>query len=828
MSAFKKTAVLAFLLLTIAGFSLYAGGTPEVPEIPPVTSGTQYLSPNADGVKDQATLKFSVRLYVKSEEGYVPEYGLRITDPSGNIVAEQIQTEESDVFWLFQIFRGYDEFNLEKEITWDGTDPDGNIVDDGVYDVTVWVKDAKDQVTEIDVDDFVLDTKKPKVSLQAPDSMLFSPNDDGNGDVFIILQADGTVEEEWKASFRDQSGNTVKTFTWENQAPGDVLWDGTDQDGGMLSDGEYSYHIEAEDSAGNKSDKYEIKGIIVDGMSPVFELTLDDPMFSPNADGIKDELEITPVYSLEDEIVNWSWSLADGSGVVLQKKGTAADGLPAGVVLDGLNESGLPLFPGTYLFSMSVEYENSWRPVAEQEVILDITAPNVEIKPDRTAFSPNGDGLGDDISIKFRANEEVTWEGSIIDMTGALVLETDYSRTTSLIKWDGTKPDGTEVPDGEYLVLGVFSDLAGNVTYAEPFTVKIDRRSVDLELSVPTGFSPNGDGYEDKLDVGIDADLYEDVTEWKLVVIDDAGEILKSFNGEGALPESQSWDGMVMQEGNVGPALEGVYQAVLYVDYIKGDFVKAESDFFVLDNKPPKIDMVVRTNAFAETDSGLEGSVFISVNVEDDRDVRGWMLDVYDQHGNNVRTYAGEGNPSGDITWSTADNGIDLVSGEKYTVALKVTDKAGNTATMREKINLDVMLVKKDGKYFVMVPNIIFGAYKYKLDSAGPAREQANYESLGRIMELADRFPGYGLILDAHALNIYLETDREDKEEKKSSTPLLRTVLKRFAMSSLRWGWTRNESRWKPSAASTRLYRSTDRSIRWKNRRVEFAVSGLE
>ena len=74
--------------------------------------------------------------------------------------AEKIETEESDVSWFAKIFRGYDEFNLQKEITWDGTDSDGNVVSDGVYSVKVWVKDAAKQVTEIEVDDFVLDTKK--------------------------------------------------------------------------------------------------------------------------------------------------------------------------------------------------------------------------------------------------------------------------------------------------------------------------------------------------------------------------------------------------------------------------------------------------------------------------------------------------------------------------------------------------------------------------------------------------------------------------------------------------------------------------------------------
>ena len=827
MSIFKKTAVLAVIFLTLAVLTVSAAGRTEVPEIPPITSGTQYLSPNGDGVQDEATLKFSVRIYVKSDEGYVPEYGLRISDPDGNVVAEKIETEESDVFWLFQIFRGYDEFNLEKEITWDGTDPDGNILEDGVYDVTVWVKDATDQITEIDVDDFVLDTKKPSLSVKAPDSLMFSPNNDGIGDVFIILQADGTVEAEWKGEIKDSASKTVKTFSWKDSAPGDVLWDGTDQDGGMLSDGLYNYQIQTTDLAGNKSDVYRVRNIRIDGMSPAFNVDFDQPAFSPNADGVKDELVITPVYELEEEIVNWSWSMADGSGVVLQQSGEASDGLPETVVLDGLNDSGLPLFPGKYLFSMSVEYENSWRPVAEEEISIDITAPRIEILPEKLAFSPNGDGLGDDVTINFRANEVVTWEGSIIDMTGELVLETDYTQTSSKVIWDGTAPDGSAVPDGEYLVLGVFSDLAGNVTYAEPFTLKIDRRPVETVLNVPGGFSPNNDGHEDVLKIGIDADLYEDVKEWRLVVIDDTGEVLTSFRGKETLPAEQEWDGMIMQEGSVAPALEGSYQAVLYVDYVKGDFVKAESDLFLLDNKPPKIRMVVKPSTFAETEKGIEGSVFISVDVEEDRAVRGWMLDVYDEHGNNIRTYAGEGNPSGDITWSTADNGINLQSGGNYTISLRVTDKAGNTATMREKVKLDVMLVKKNGKYYVMVPNIIFGAYKYELDSAGPAREKENYASLERLIELSELYPEYGLILEGHALNIYLGGSREDGEEE-ILMPLTENRALEVKKALVDMGMDPDRIQMEAFGGQFPMVSVTDRSIRWKNRRVEFAVSGLE
>ena len=219
---------------------------------------------------------------------------------------------------------------------------------------------------------------------------------------------------------------------------------------------------------------------------------------------------------------------------------------------------------------MSVQYENAWRPVAEQQVTIDIAAPNVEIIPERLAFSPNGDGLGDTVSVQFRANEAVTWEGSIIDMTGKVVMETDYSQTTSFVKWNGRKPDGSEVADGEYLVLGVFTDMAGNVTYAEPFTIKIDRRPVQTVLKVPTGFSPNGDGLEDTLKAVIESDLHIDVNEWKLVIIDDTGEVLTSQRGTDTLPTEAEWDGMIMQEGNFAPALEGVLSGCIVCRLHKG------------------------------------------------------------------------------------------------------------------------------------------------------------------------------------------------------------------------------------------------------------------
>ena len=91
MRSMFKFAIFIIILLACMGSTVFAGGKPEVPRIPPLTSGTQYLSPNGDGVKESATIDFSVTVYVKSKEGYVPEYGLEIKDSNGNIIKNVVE-----------------------------------------------------------------------------------------------------------------------------------------------------------------------------------------------------------------------------------------------------------------------------------------------------------------------------------------------------------------------------------------------------------------------------------------------------------------------------------------------------------------------------------------------------------------------------------------------------------------------------------------------------------------------------------------------------------------------------------------------------------------
>ena len=88
--------IITFVIFTAFVFSAAAGGNKEVPDLEVSTSGTQYISPDGNGIQDSSELSFKVKLFVKSKNGYVPEYGLRIKNNSGDVITEVKETEKSD------------------------------------------------------------------------------------------------------------------------------------------------------------------------------------------------------------------------------------------------------------------------------------------------------------------------------------------------------------------------------------------------------------------------------------------------------------------------------------------------------------------------------------------------------------------------------------------------------------------------------------------------------------------------------------------------------------------------------------------------------------
>jgi flagellar hook assembly protein FlgD len=585
MKSGKKVVLTTLVLLISAGGMLFAGGTPETPELPTTTTGTQYLSPNDDGVKEEATVTFSASLYVKSESGYIPEYGLEILPASGGEAVRRIvKKEKQDVGWFSALFMGYKKFTLERSVTWDGTDKEGNPVADGRYRLRLWIEDPSGKLKEKVIEDFVVDTKAPEAQIVEPESLIISPNGDGNRDTITISHTDATSEALWIGEIRDDEGSTVRTFRWENGTPGDAVWKGRTDEDGSAPAGIYDYVLHSTDRAGNESGEIRLEGIeLVREDTPV-EVVIVPPAVSPDGDGVQEKAVAHLDQAEKEGIVGWSWKVTDADGATVEEHQSSAQSVPETVTLDPVTPEGEPYAPGTYTFSYTVEYRFGNRASASESFSVDVSPPEVEIEVENPLFSPNGDGNKEQVRVKAEAEEKVSWTGRIVDSDGNEVLSGECETGKRSFSWDGRNESGDRVESGTYTIKVQFTDRAGNVTSIEPLQVELDTTPITLSLSVPGGFSPDGDGARDLLPVTVQSNKHNQVDRWTMWLRPVEGEGSRVYSGRILLPKEVRWDGtLTTKDGGKKQAEEGRYFAVMQVKYLRGDLLKAESDTFRLE-----------------------------------------------------------------------------------------------------------------------------------------------------------------------------------------------------------------------------------------------------
>ncbi len=926
-----------FFVLTLAAIvalgGVFAFGNKEVPEAELSTSGTQYISPNGDGIQDEATLEFKFTVYVKSDEGYVPEYGISLAASDGKVIREVVNREVSDLNWFIRLFRTFKAFTLEKSISWDGKDKDGNVVADGVYTASMWVVAASNKRTDLTIDDFVVDTAAPKLTVTDPDPLIISPNDDGNLDDITIGQTGGTEEDLWEAKITDASGRAVKTYSWTNLSPQTIVWEGLGDSGALVADGKYGYTISATDRSGN-SYSYSFSGIELDTTVTKVTVDLDEEFISPNGDGAQDSLTINIGQDVETDITAWRVTVNDKDGKAVRAYGDTS--FPPGqIVFDGYDDAGKVVAEGEYLVVYSVKYGNGNNPKSSQRFQVDLTNPTITVSIDEPYFSPNGDGVKDEVSVSYKSSEIVTWTGRITNSTGDTVISTGSDQTTSLIvwrgtdragnavtegdyfiqstftdragnkfttekgkivlditapkvtfdvdkdyfspdgdglkdsivasfasnepvrglltikdragrdsgtfggfgrayqpisgtftyRWDGIAGSGLYVTDGNYKVESVYQDLAGNKTSLPAIGFTVDTRPVKVAVSAPKGFSPNGDGVKDVMTATIDANFYDNVDSWKASYTDAGGTAMQVAKGTGTLPSSLEWNGGMQYAPDV-KASEGRYTVKLEVVYRKGNSVSAESSPFFIDVTPPAVSLKATADPFAKkSDTSMEGDLYITMQIEDAHNVTEWLLDVAAPDGEVLRSFTGTGDINDQVMWQ---KGKERVSGapisEEVILKVAVTDEVGNKTMYEQPVPLDLLVVYREGKFYLLVPNVIFGAYKHALDSKGPEMYSRNLASIDRVKKIFDKYTAYDLHLEGHALNIYRGNPVKEAAEEKILVPLTerRVTTVENALVKLGMDPDRIKKSWYGGVHP--IVDVHDPEVQWKNRRVEFIM----
>lgn len=110
-------------------------------------------------------------------------------------------------------------------------------------------------------------------------------------------------------------------------------------------------------------------------------------------------------------------------------------------------------------------------------------------------FSPNGDGLFDDIDILWNTGESARVTARVVRGPGTvrtLISESSHEGGAGSVTWDGKDDAGVVVPDGVYAVKVAGVDACGNTVERTVSGITVDTTPPVLEIRYPSGGGVTG------------------------------------------------------------------------------------------------------------------------------------------------------------------------------------------------------------------------------------------------------------------------------------------------------------------------------------------------
>lgn len=660
---------------------------------------TLFISPNNDGIQDELIIPLSI-----SEKRYIVEWSLIILDSEGNVVRtignKEKRPENITVKNFFQsLFAKKEGVTIPESVMWNGILDSGEVASDGKYFYYVTATDDNGNVGKTPVYEITVDNTEPSVEVVPPSesSKIFG----GGGKPNITIKQSGSVEDLWTGTITDVAGNVVRTWTWENASPENLVWDGKNDFGVAVPEGVYTYRLTSTDKAGNILEPTVVSNIIYDAIPRSVNMTIKDSPFSPNGDNVKDTLAITPVMSNATGLISWKIETLDKAGKILKAwKGTTEP--PTVFDYDGKDSNGIVLADGDYQLKYQAQFNNGQESVITRNFSIDKTAPSAFVKTDNSIFSPDGDGRLDTIEIFQETSKEKAWFAEILDATGKVVKSYEYGEIPpASITWDGTTSEN-QINDGFYTYKLFATDLAGNVGQAITNTFELNTGTTEVLLSVSEkAFSPNADKVKDSIIFTPQIKTSSAIVEYKLAVLDKDGNTVKTFADKRALPKSFTWNG-TSDNGTLCP--DGNYTAKLDTLSKNGSESSVSTQSFELDTVYPEAKVEVPYLVFSPNADGRKDVMPLTISSSAENL---WQGQILNPEGLVVKSYSWAGAASS-FDWDGCDEAGNTVENGKYSFVIATTDPAGNATKVEIKdILLDNTTVKAylTAEYDSFAPN---------------------------------------------------------------------------------------------------------------------------
>lgn len=294
----------------------YENGTRVGSEPRPIVIDTQAPQAGISASTQPEATRPNAPLVFGGENKQAVQFNVRLTE--GEPWAATIETPEGT---LTGRLADYGFAGPNFEFTWEGNGPEGDELPDGIYTVTLEATDRAGNTgtsNSVRVRKFTRGTPID-VSLEGDE---FSPNDDGRNETIMIRPEFEVAEliDQFLLEVKNSDGFVVRSLY--RTAPFDSFeWDGTNNAGGGVQEGDYYVDFQIVYHHGNRPRVEDVGPINLDRgpteaetTPPNVQLSAEPLPFSPDGDGYRDSVQLRLSAASIDAIRDWELRVLDPAG----------------------------------------------------------------------------------------------------------------------------------------------------------------------------------------------------------------------------------------------------------------------------------------------------------------------------------------------------------------------------------------------------------------------------------------------------------------------------------------------------------------------------------
>lgn len=615
------------------------------------SGGLSWFSPNGDSTNDSLTidfaalenLQFSVSLF-NAVENSTGSFGIQ-----GGAIASLLSNQSLEAG--------------PAQYIWDGSDG-GGVVTDSVYGLVFDFVDSCGLERSSTI--FVgVDTTPPQLSIDYPNT----------GDQLqLIVDIQGTVNDVNLSEYRVEVGEGVEPTAWGrlgNQLPASLnvpttsslaLWNT------YGISGDYSIRIIASDLLGNES---EVQSVInVSERVDLFSyFDVVDQLISPNGDG---RLESTAIRFSAENPITVSLEVFSGATSIRQLSSSTEIGQgPQIFAWDGRNGAGDVVADGDYEVRLTASLTSN--PLVQQVVSLsvevDATSPVIDLIQPLTGFVPS--------------------TSSVLGSVGDLNLKSyavHLAENVSPIEWLSLSQGNQSVSSA---VLAQLNQLGSNEyrlrvfaeDYAENQSEVLLNLTVDSIAPQANVVSPIVGSFISSLNgmLPISAQYDEENPDSFVFDVRPSLSDTPTTLFSGSIPgQTELWE---IGEWDFSSFADGEYLTRLVVNDRAGNLVTVETPI-TLDSTLPTVSLVT------PTDGQLVSSIVVEGTAED-TNLESYEIALAEGVGEDATRYSVIGRGSESVSSGELLNASVLPADGTYTLRLRATDHADNSADVFTTITID-------------------------------------------------------------------------------------------------------------------------------------------